>query len=132
MNPKTPDQNSIVYFTITVLDNEQGSGISSVTLYVDGEEAGKIAGYGTFICTGGPYPSGVHNYKVIAVDRQNNMGADPATGTYTFEVPGSTQETSSENSVSLWIVLAVFAAMLAISVTVILRPKRKKTYQLLV
>ncbi len=122
----------MVYFTITVIDNEQGSGISSVTLYVDGQEAGKIAGYGTFICTGGPYPSGVHIYRVVAVDKQNNVASDPATGTYTFEVPGSTQETASENSVSLWIVLAVFAAMIAISFTVVLRPKRKKTYQLLV
>jgi hypothetical protein len=130
--PSNPSQKSEVYFTITTLDNKDGSGISRVVLYVDGQVVETSNGKGTHIYTGGPYSAGTHTYNVVAVDNQNNSRADPAAGSYSFTVSGPTDQTTMESASNLWIVLAFFAVMAIIILVFAWRPKNKKSYKLYV
>jgi len=83
-SPQNPTTSDKVTITATASDP---SGISAVRIYVDGNLAKRCK---SSTCGLKPkaYPAGTHTYYATALDKKNNMGRDPATGTKSFTVEG--------------------------------------------
>jgi hypothetical protein len=123
--PKNPQTDTQVFFTITANDN--GNENVNINLYIDGQTAETSTGHGVHTYQGGPYSPGTHTYLVTATDQANNKASDPTSGYYVFVITDPNAKTTSESTTSLWIVLAVFASLSAITLTFTALRKNKKT-----
>jgi hypothetical protein len=116
-------QNTV--FTIVVDDNANGSGIASVTLYIDWNVVQTWTTNGTYTYSGGPYFEGRHTYYVEALDNANNIARDPTAGLREFIVSPEQVQTATNQPIELHWVLT-FACLVALCTACFLVMKRKK------
>ena len=127
-----------VTFTVTVDDEPGGSGINSVSLYVDEVLEKTWSTAGTHNYTSGPYSEGDHSYYVSAIDQAGNS-ADTETKSFnlswsldaTSTPPSTATPTPTEPSpptpaFSEWIVTAIIVAVVAAAATVLLLLKKRQ------
>ena len=113
-----------LFFTVIASDYVDGSGITNVTLYVDGSPVQTWMTTGTFTYSGGPYSQGIHTYYVEAFDNANNVAA---AGNREFTIYFAPQE--PEESGNQPIALGFFLAFISVTVvgSEIARRKRLKS-----
>jgi hypothetical protein len=112
-------------FTIVVDDNADGSGIASVTLWIDLNVVQTWTTNGTYTYSGGPYFEGRHTYYVEALDNANNIARDPTAGLREFIVSPEQVQTATNQPIELHWVLT-FACLVALCTACFLVMKRKK------
>jgi len=122
ISPQDPDTTQTVTFSVTANDDEGGSGIASVTLYIDGAPVQTWTTLGTHTYLGGPYSKGNHAYFAVAIDKAGNEAREPPTGTKLFEV-------IERQSLPLWMWLtaALVISIVLISAASVARRRKKKS-----
>ncbi|MCJ7816308.1 MAG: fibronectin type III domain-containing protein, partial [Candidatus Aenigmarchaeota archaeon] len=86
-SPAAPTDSDTVTFTASASDT--GSGLSLITIYVDGAPISSC-GSSPCVITSGTYASGTHTYYAIARDTAGNQVRDPPAGDKQFTVTGCT------------------------------------------
>ena len=86
VTPPKPTTKDSVSFIIVAYDDPCGSGISTITLYVDDKPVQTWTDAGNYTYIGGPYSEGKHSYFVVAVDKAGNQKRYPITGYENFTV----------------------------------------------
>ena len=98
------------FFTITANDNENGSGLSNVTLYIDEKAVATWTTGGTHDYSEGFFSIGAHTYYVEAFDNAGNVARNPTSGSFEFAVEPESTELWKIAGVGL--VLAMGAALM--------------------
>ena len=73
-------------FSVTAEDDLQGSGIATITLYIDDEPVKTWTTAGIHIYDEGSYSNGTHTYYVEAIDNAGNIIRNPVSGYLEFSV----------------------------------------------
>ena len=85
-------------FSVTAEDDIQGSGISTVTLYIDESPVKTWTTAGTHVYDEGIYSKGKHTFYVEAVDNAGNRVRNPVSGYLEFTV----EESALIDQMELW------------------------------
>ena len=85
-------------FSVTAEDDIQGSGISTVTLYIDESPVKTWTTAGTHVYDEGIYSKGKHTFYVEAVDNAGNRVRNPVSGYLEFAV----EESALIDQMELW------------------------------
>ncbi len=109
-------------FTVTAEDDIQGSGIATITLYIDDNPVKTWTTAGTHIYDEGVYSNGTHTYYVEAMDNAGNAVRNPESGYLEFLV----EESSNNEEVEMWKILGVVLVLANGAALVLLAMKRKK------
>ena len=109
-------------FSVTAEDDIQGSGISTVTLYIDENPVKTWTTAGTHIYDEGFYSNGKHTYYVEAVDNAGNIVREPVSGYLEFTVEEGTQIDQME----LWKLMSIILVLVGGSILAMLSIKMKK------
>jgi hypothetical protein len=119
----TPENSgsSQIIFSITAADDVQGSGIATITLYIDDEPVKTWTTEGTYIYDEGVYSNGTHTYYVEARDNAGNAIRNPETGYLQFSV-----EENANIELEMWKILGVALVLANGTALVLLAVKRKK------
>ncbi len=109
-------------FTVTAEDDIQGSGIATITLYIDDNPVKTWTTAGTHIYDEGSYSNGTHTYYVESIDNAGNSVRNPESGYLEFLV----EESSNNEEVEMWKILGVVLVLANGAALVLLAMKRKK------
>jgi len=112
-------------FTIVVDDNADGSGIASVTLFIDWNVVQTWRTNGTYTYSGGTLVEGRHTYYVEVLDNSNNKARDPTAGLREFNVLPEQVQTATNQPIELYWVLT-FASLIALCTACFLLMREKK------
>jgi parallel beta-helix repeat protein len=121
VTPSKPTIKDSVTFIIVAYDDPCGSGISTITLYVDDKPVQTWTDAGNYTYIGGPYSEGKHSYFVVAVDKAGNQKRYPITGYENFTVSA---EVSLIEIIALMI--TVIAVVIVVTIFVIKRRRKKQ------
>ena len=108
-------------FSVTAADDIQGSGISTVSLYIDESPVKTWTTAGTHIYDEGVYSKGRHTYYVEAVDNAGNRVRNPVSGYFEFIV-----EESIQIGMDLWRLVSIILVLMGGVVLVLISIKIKK------
>jgi hypothetical protein len=100
--------------TITCSDNDMGSGISQVRLYIDDTLVQTWTSAGHYICPAGTFSEGSHSFYTEVEDYAGNMDRDPLQGVKTFHV-------ESTEFPWMWMILAFSLTTVFTSIIVLKR-----------
>ena len=106
---------------MTVEDDTEGSGISTITLYVDEVPVKTWMSAGTHTYDEGVYLRGVHTYYVEALDNADNIARNPTSGYLEFTVVDS-----AYLGMEIWQLLGVFLVVVMGTLLLVFSMKRKK------
>jgi len=109
-------------FSVTSEDDIQGSGIATITLYIDDNPVKTWTTPGTHIYDEGVYSNGTHTYYIEAIDNAGNIGRNPVSGYIQFSV----EENTNIEQVELWKILGVVLVLANGTALVLLAMRRKK------
>ena len=112
---------SQIVFSVTAADDIQGSGIASITLYIDEEPAKTWTTEGTHIYDEGVYSNGTHTYYVEATDNAGNTIRNPESGYLQFSV-----DEKANIELEMWKILGLALVLANGTALVLLAAKRKK------
>jgi parallel beta-helix repeat protein len=121
VTPSKPTIKDSVTFIIVAYDDPCGSGISTITLYVDDKPVQTWTDAGNYTYVGGPYSEGKYSYFVVAIDKAGNQKRYPITGYENFTV--SAQFSLIE---IIALMITVIAVVIVVSMFVIKKRHKKQ------
>jgi hypothetical protein len=103
LNPASPGNSQLWVFTVIANDNNDGAGLSKVTLYVDEIAVETWTTPGTHTYTASFPPRSTHRYYAEALDNSNNEARNPPSENWEFSVPAQ----SATDSTELWKIFGI-------------------------
>ncbi len=109
-------------FSVSAEDDIQGSGIATITLYIDDSPVATWTTAGTHIYDEGIFSNGTHTYYVDAIDNAGNTIRNPASGYLEFTV----EDITNIQQMELAHIIAVLLVVANGTALVLLSMRRKK------
>jgi hypothetical protein len=103
LNPENPGNSQQWVFTVTADDNADGTGISTITLYIDDTSVETWTTAGTHTYSASFPAQSAHSYYVEAFDNADNKARNPPVNNWEFSVPTQSPTDLTE----LWKILGV-------------------------